>query len=53
MFDVPWNVPVPVSVKGHESVPWVAKPLAAQGIAVSLWVATMVPTNVVPLAHVA
>jgi hypothetical protein len=53
MLDVPWNVPVPVTENGHDVVPWVAIPDAAQGMDVSLCVATTVPTNVDPPAHVA
>ena len=32
IFDVPWKVPVPVMLKGHVSVPFLAVPVAAQGI---------------------
>ena len=44
MFEVPWNVPVPASVKAHAVAPWVALPDAAHGIVVgSVIVATTVP----------
>ena len=53
MFDVPWKVPVPVMLKGHVAVPFVAVPVAAHGIDVSPCVAVIVPASVTPSAHVA
>jgi hypothetical protein len=48
MFDVPWNVPVPVIEKGQLMSPFVAVPVIANGIALSPWVAFSVPVSLTP-----
>jgi hypothetical protein len=40
-------------LKGHVTPAFVAVPVAAHGIDVSLWVAVIVPDSVIPSAHVA